>query len=94
MVSGPKDECEKLKPAFEAIGSMWLHSSDGIFVEHRATELCLAALHQLSAILPTNDRGPRFFQILLARRLAHALPSGRSTFYVLRSTFSHTGGRR
>jgi excisionase family DNA binding protein len=50
------DEC--LRPAFEAIGSMWLHSSDGIFVEHRATELCLAALHQLSAILPTNDRGP------------------------------------
>lgn len=49
---------EHLRPAFETIGSLWLDSSDGIFVEHRATEIGLAALHQLNALLPVPTSGP------------------------------------
>ncbi|MCC7171457.1 MAG: hypothetical protein IT459_13500 [Planctomycetes bacterium] len=50
------DDC--VRPALEVIGALWLESSEGIFIEHRASDLCLAALHQLSAYLPARTSGP------------------------------------
>ena len=38
--------------AMHQIGELWKTSKAGIFVEHRATEICAQAIHQLQALLP------------------------------------------
>lgn len=39
-------------PALHEMGELWRHDAKGIFVEHRATVLCIEAIHQLRALLP------------------------------------------
>lgn len=36
-----------IKEAMQALGELWRHGEGGIFVEHRATDICLQALAQL-----------------------------------------------
>jgi excisionase family DNA binding protein len=36
-----------IRDAMHKIGELWLHDSDGVFVEHRATDTCLQALAHL-----------------------------------------------
>ncbi len=43
---------ELITPAMARIGELWRHDAEGIFVEHRATDLCIASVHQLRAMLP------------------------------------------
>jgi excisionase family DNA binding protein len=46
------DLCDgPLRAAMHAIGELWKHDADGIFIEHRATELCMQALAALRATL-------------------------------------------
>ncbi|QDU72931.1 MerR family transcriptional regulator [Mucisphaera calidilacus] len=37
--------------AMGKIGSIWQHSDEGIFIEHRATEICAQAINQLRLLL-------------------------------------------
>jgi methanogenic corrinoid protein MtbC1 len=47
------DICDALIcPAMRHIGQLWQHSEQGIFIEHRATDLCLQGLRQLQTLLP------------------------------------------
>jgi methanogenic corrinoid protein MtbC1 len=39
-----------LREAMTRIGELWRHQGDGVFVEHRATDICLAAVAALRAI--------------------------------------------
>lgn len=48
---------EVLRPALRRVGELYLESENGILVEHRATTLTSALLHQLHTLLPTGD-GP------------------------------------
>jgi len=38
--------------AMQHIGTLWEHNHDGVFIEHRATDLCMAALNQLRTLIP------------------------------------------
>jgi excisionase family DNA binding protein len=40
------------------IGELWEHSADGVFHEHRATDICLQALTQLRSIIEIPEDGP------------------------------------
>lgn len=46
-----------VRAAMHAIGELWRHDERGVFLEHRATEVCLAALGYLRGTLdePTAD---------------------------------------
>jgi len=44
-----------LTRAMHAVGDLWRHSRDGILIEHRATDICAQALHQLRGLLPQPD---------------------------------------
>jgi methanogenic corrinoid protein MtbC1 len=37
------------------IGTLWQHGPDGIFIEHRATDLCVRAIEELRGLLADND---------------------------------------
>lgn len=42
--------------AMSQIGELWHHSSEGILIEHRATEACIHAINMLRAVIePEND---------------------------------------
>lgn len=41
-----------IAPAMHEIGAMWLHSNEGIYLEHRATDGCLSAVMHLRSLLP------------------------------------------
>lgn len=41
-----------LAGALRKIGELWQHSDDGIFIEHRATDICVQALQHLRALFP------------------------------------------
>lgn len=41
-----------IRAAMTQLGDLWRHDEDGIFVEHRATDICLRAVAQLRALLP------------------------------------------
>ncbi|MEI8198233.1 MAG: helix-turn-helix domain-containing protein [Phycisphaerae bacterium] len=41
-----------IRAAMERIGKIWTHDPAGIFLEHRATEICLMAVTFLRALLP------------------------------------------
>ncbi|KAB2962280.1 MAG: helix-turn-helix domain-containing protein [Thermoanaerobaculia bacterium] len=45
IVDGP------VRAALERIGMLWHERADGVFCEHRATEFCAQALHQLRLLL-------------------------------------------
>jgi MerR family transcriptional regulator, light-induced transcriptional regulator len=44
--------------AMQRLGELWRHSPAGIFVEHRATDICAQALHQLRVGVATSDAAP------------------------------------
>lgn len=39
-----------IREAMQALGELWRHDSGGIFIEHRASDLCLQALAQLRSL--------------------------------------------
>lgn len=39
-------------PALHEIGTLWQHSIDGIYIEHRAVDLCIQALGHIRSLLP------------------------------------------
>lgn len=41
-----------VRGALERLGELWLDGEEGIFEEHRATDLLLDALHRLAALVP------------------------------------------
>lgn len=41
--------------AMRRVGELWKHDKQGIFVEHRATDMCLGALNLLRGLLPIPD---------------------------------------
>lgn len=44
--------------AMRRLGELWEHDAAGIFVEHRATDICVDAVRQLRLAIATNDAGP------------------------------------
>ena len=38
--------------AMRRLGDEWRHGADGIFLEHRATDICLSLIHHIRAFLP------------------------------------------
>jgi excisionase family DNA binding protein len=49
------DLCDGLiAPAMHKIGTFWEHRDDGIMIEHRATDVAIAALNQLRTLLPAQ----------------------------------------
>lgn len=47
-----------VRSALERIGTLWRLQADGVFCEHRATEVCLQAIHQLRLLLPSEPGAP------------------------------------
>lgn len=46
-----------VRGAMHRIGELWQHREDGIFLEHRATDLCVQAIVRLRASLPAPPPG-------------------------------------
>lgn len=46
---------EVIRPAMSRIGTLWQHGTEGIFIEHRATDLCVRAIEELRGLLSDND---------------------------------------
>lgn len=44
-----------IRSAMTQLGDLWRHDEEGIFVEHRATDICLRGIAQLRALLPALD---------------------------------------
>ncbi len=47
-----------IRSAMHRLGELWQHDPAGIFIEHRATEICMEALRQLRLTLPEVRQGP------------------------------------
>lgn len=47
-----------IREAMRELGTLWNHGEEGIFVEHRATEICLQAVHQLHLLVNIPDDAP------------------------------------
>lgn len=47
-----------LQAAMERLGELWQERPDGVFVEHRATAICIEAVSRLRALLPVGDGAP------------------------------------
>lgn len=43
---------EIIRPALARIGTLWEHGEDVIFIEHRATSICIEAVQELRGLLP------------------------------------------
>ena len=41
-----------IRAAMSQLGEIWPHSDEGIFIEHRATDLCVQALNHVRTLLP------------------------------------------
>jgi excisionase family DNA binding protein len=52
MADGP------LLEALTRIGDLWKHSPEGVFVEHRASDICLQAVNQLRLLIDPPESGP------------------------------------
>ena len=46
-----------MAPAMRAIGDLWQHDEAGIFIEHRAVDICTQILDRLRALLPGPASG-------------------------------------
>lgn len=46
-----------VRSALQRMGALWRHDEEGIFVEHRATDICIQALNHLRAILRPPEPG-------------------------------------
>ncbi len=47
-----------IRAAMEQIGELWKSRDDGVFVEHRATEICAQALHMIQSFVPPKPGSP------------------------------------
>lgn len=47
-----------LRTALERVGKIWRHGRSGIFLEHRAIQICVHALSQPSLLVPALDNAP------------------------------------
>ena len=47
-----------IRPAMQRIGERWQHSDAGIFIEHRATDICVQGVQQLRAVLDVDESAP------------------------------------
>lgn len=47
-----------IRSAMHTVGELWQHDPDGVFVEHRATDLCIQALATLRTELEPRDDAP------------------------------------
>ncbi len=53
IVDGP------VSAAMTRIGALWQHEPEGVFVEHRATDICIQAVNQLRLLAPSLPGRPR-----------------------------------
>lgn len=54
----PHDICDgPVAHALREIGELWKHGEEGIFIEHRATDLCIGALSELRRLIPEPGEG-------------------------------------
>lgn len=61
LLGGAKlaDLCDgPIRAAMHAIGDLWKHEGDGVFIEHRATDLCIQALATLRAAFDPSPSAP------------------------------------
>jgi MerR family transcriptional regulator, light-induced transcriptional regulator len=47
-----------IRTALDDLGQLWHKTPEGIFFEHRATQICLQAIAQLRLLLKPNDKCP------------------------------------
>ncbi len=45
-----------IQSAMERLGEMWKHDPAGIFIEHRAVDICTQAIHQLRQLVDTQPQ--------------------------------------
>lgn len=51
---------EVLAPALNRIGTLYRHGDEGIYIEHRATDICIQTVNQLRSLIVTPpDNAPR-----------------------------------
>ena len=48
---------ELIAPAMRHIGELWSHSDEGIFIEHRATDICVQAITLVRSLVPVYRPG-------------------------------------
>jgi methanogenic corrinoid protein MtbC1 len=46
-----------IRSAMDALGRLWQHDAGGIFIEHRATDICIQAVQQLRQLVERPDAG-------------------------------------
>lgn len=46
-----------IRSAMETLGELWRHDADGIYVEHRATDICILAVQQLRLLVEPPEFG-------------------------------------
>lgn len=46
-----------IRGAMARLGELWRHDDNGVFLEHRATDICLTAVNQLRLLLPPRAQG-------------------------------------
>ncbi|MAE65240.1 MAG: hypothetical protein CMJ18_13295 [Phycisphaeraceae bacterium] len=50
---GVADICDgPIRAAMSRLGELWRHQSDGVLIEHRATDVCISALNLIRSMLP------------------------------------------
>lgn len=49
---------ELIQPALEEIGEIWRHGTEGVFIEHRATDICIQAISQVRLMQFTSEDAP------------------------------------
>lgn len=47
-----------VRESMRRLGELWLHSKEGVFVEHRATDICLQGVNQLRAMFEPPEGAP------------------------------------
>lgn len=47
-----------IRVAMERLGELWHHEPAGVFVEHRATDICIQAVQQLRLLVESHAVGP------------------------------------
>lgn len=80
-----------VKPAMERIGALWLEGPVGIFVEHRATEICLRAFDEVQRVLRNNAHDPKLNAVVAApERDPYLLSSALATLTLLENGWNAT----
>lgn len=48
-----------IRESFDRIGELWHDGPEGILIEHRATEICVSLVVELTKLVRSDDTGPR-----------------------------------